>query len=52
VTVGKRGLATSTVEVTRRADGETMVVAVADAAEYVRELVAGGGPRPSQMSSS
>jgi prolyl-tRNA synthetase family II len=40
VTVGKRGLATGTVEVTKRADGETMAITVADAAEYVRELMA------------
>jgi len=40
VTVGKRGLATGTVEITTRAAGDTVAVAVADAAEHVRQLVA------------
>jgi prolyl-tRNA synthetase len=40
VTVGKRGLATGTVEVTERAVGDTVAVAVADAAEHIRTLVA------------
>jgi prolyl-tRNA synthetase len=39
VTVGKRGLATGTVEITTRATGETVTVEVADAAEHVRHLV-------------
>ena len=39
VIVGKRGLATGTVEITKRAGGETTAVAFADAAEHVRKLV-------------
>lgn len=39
-TVSKRGLAAGTVEVTTRATGDTVTVAVADAAGHLRELVA------------
>jgi prolyl-tRNA synthetase len=39
ITVGTRGLANGTVEITTRATGETAIVAVEDAAGHVRELV-------------
>jgi prolyl-tRNA synthetase family II len=39
VTVGKRGIAAGTVEVTTRETGETVVVPVAEAAEHVRRLI-------------
>ncbi|MFE5580484.1 His/Gly/Thr/Pro-type tRNA ligase C-terminal domain-containing protein [Kitasatospora sp. NPDC056531] len=39
VTVGARGLAGGTVEVTTRATGETRAVPVAEAAEHVRKLL-------------
>ncbi len=42
VTVAKRGLAAGTVEVTTRATGDTVAVAVADAAGHLRKLVAAG----------
>jgi prolyl-tRNA synthetase len=41
VTVGKRGLAEGSVEITRRATGETVKVNVADALTRVRDAVAG-----------
>ncbi len=41
VTVGKRGLAEGSVEITRRATGETVKVAVADALAHVRDALAG-----------
>ena len=40
VTVGKRGLADSTVEVTTRATGETVKVAVGDVVAHLREALA------------
>ena len=40
VTVGKRGLADSTVEVTTRATGETVKVAIGDAVAHLREALA------------
>jgi prolyl-tRNA synthetase len=40
VTVGKRGLATSTAELTDRASGTTVAVPLADLAKHVREAVA------------
>jgi prolyl-tRNA synthetase len=40
VTVGKRGLAGGTVEITTRSTGETVTVAVGEVAEHVRKLVA------------
>jgi prolyl-tRNA synthetase len=40
VTIGKRGLAAGTAEVTTRATGETTVVAFEDIAEHVRKAVA------------
>lgn len=39
ITVGTRGLANGTVEITTRATGETVIVAVEEAAGHVRELV-------------
>ena len=39
VTVGKRGLAADTVEVTTRATGDTLAVPVGDAADHVGELL-------------
>lgn len=39
VTVGKRGLAGGTVEITTRATGETEVVPVAEAADHIRRLI-------------
>jgi prolyl-tRNA synthetase len=39
VTVGARGLANGTVEITTRETGETVVVPVGEAAEHVRKLV-------------
>ena len=41
ITVGARGLAAGTVEVTDRATGTSTAVALAEAAGYVRELVVG-----------
>lgn len=46
VTVGKRGLATGTVEVTTRAEGEKVDVAVADAAGHIRKLVTAARAEP------
>jgi prolyl-tRNA synthetase len=40
VTVGKRGLADSTVEVTTRATGETVKVAVGDVVAHLRDALA------------
>jgi prolyl-tRNA synthetase len=40
VTVGKRGLADSTVEVTRRATGETVKVAIGDVVAHLRDVLA------------
>jgi hypothetical protein len=45
VTVGKRGLATGTVEITTRETSDTVAVAVADAAAELRKLVATGAAR-------
>jgi prolyl-tRNA synthetase len=45
VTVGKRGLATGMVEITTRATGDTVAVAVADAGGELRKLVAAGAAR-------
>ena len=42
VTVGKRGLATGTAELTDRATGSTVQVPLDDLAKHVREAVAGG----------
>jgi prolyl-tRNA synthetase len=39
ITVGTRGLAGGTVEITTRADRETVTVPVGEAAEHVRKLV-------------
>jgi prolyl-tRNA synthetase len=39
VTVGARGLANGTVEITTRETGETVIVPVGEAAEHVRKLV-------------
>jgi len=45
VTVGKRGLAEGMVEITRRATGETVSVALGDVLPRVRDaLAAEGGP--------
>jgi prolyl-tRNA synthetase len=45
VTVGRRGLAEGVVEVTWRASGETVKVAVADVVPHVRDALAAlGGP--------
>jgi prolyl-tRNA synthetase len=41
VTVGKRGLATGTVELTDRAAGTTVAVPLDEVAKHVREAVAG-----------
>ena len=41
VTVGKRGLADSTVEVTERATGETVKVAIGDVVAHLRSALAG-----------
>jgi prolyl-tRNA synthetase len=41
VTVGKRGLADSTVEVTTRATGETVKVAIGDIVAHLRDALAG-----------
>jgi prolyl-tRNA synthetase len=41
VTVGKRGLADSTVEVTERATGETVKVAIGDVVAHLRDALAG-----------
>ena len=40
VTVGKRGLADSTVEVTTRATGETVKVAIGDVVAHLRDALA------------
>jgi prolyl-tRNA synthetase len=40
VTIGKRGLASGTVEVTDRATGETAAIPLDDVAEHVRKAVA------------
>ena len=40
VTVGKRGLATGTAELTDRASGTTVAVPLADLAKHVREAIA------------
>jgi len=40
VTVGKRGLAENAVEVTTRATGETVKVAVGDVVTYLRDAIA------------
>src|SRR5262249_62215332 len=42
VTVGKRGLATGTAELTDRATGSTVQIPLDDLAKHVREAVAGG----------
>jgi prolyl-tRNA synthetase len=42
VTVGKRGLASGTVEITRRATGETVSVALGDVLVQVRDALAAG----------
>jgi len=41
VTVGKRGLATGTVELTDRAAGTTVAIPLDEVAKHVREAVAG-----------
>jgi prolyl-tRNA synthetase len=42
VTVGKRGLATGTVEVTRRVTGETVSVGLGEVLQHVRDALAAG----------
>ncbi|WP_377269969.1 proline--tRNA ligase [Peterkaempfera sp. SMS 1(5)a] len=43
ITVGARGLANGTVEITTRAGGETRTVPVSEAAEHIRKLVTAAG---------
>lgn len=45
VTIGRRGLATGMVEITTRETGDTVAVAVADAATELRKLVTAGAAR-------
>jgi prolyl-tRNA synthetase len=45
VTVGRRGLADGTVEVTRRATGETVKVVIGDVVAHLRDALAACGDR-------
>ena len=42
ITIGKRGVAAGTAELTDRATGETTVIPLDDAAKHVREAIAAG----------
>jgi prolyl-tRNA synthetase len=46
ITIGKRGLASGTAELTERATGETVSVPLDDIAKHVREALSSGGTTP------